>query len=74
MIYISENHGCVYRIYQDVYSDVDYLIYTPLNQDNTFSMNDDDWIEVDEMALLGEEKEVQDYIEFVFDYLQEVSE
>ena len=71
MIYISENHGCVYRIYQDVDSDGDYLIYTPLNQDNTFSMNDDEWIEVDEMALLGEEQDVRDEVEKVWAVLRE---
>ena len=62
MIYVSEDHGCVYRLYRDVDSDGDYLLYTPLNQDNTFSLNDDDWIEVDEMAMLGEEQEVQDAV------------
>ena len=66
MVYVSDNHGCAYRIFKDVDSDGDYLIYTPLNQDNTFSMDDDEWIEVDEMALLGEEQEVRDEVEKVW--------
>ena len=69
MTYISEFHGCAYRLVKDLDSDGDYLIYTPLLTDNTFSENDEDWIEVDDMALLGEEKVHQDHIAMVYEVL-----
>ena len=69
MIYISEFHGCAYRIVKDVDSDGDFLEMTPLSTDNTFSLNDEDWIEVDEMALLGEEKVHQDEVTKAYEVL-----
>tara|TARA_B100000900_G_scaffold287964_1_gene246978 strand:- start:857 stop:1078 length:222 start_codon:yes stop_codon:yes gene_type:complete len=53
ILYPFPEHGCVYRM------DIDHtLMYTPLNQDDTISLKEDDWIEVDFMSLLGEEEEV----------------
>ena len=69
MTYISDFHGCVYRLVRDLDSDGDYLIYTPLNEDGTYSENDEDWVEVDDLAFLGEEKVHQDHIEFVYNTL-----
>ena len=68
-IYISEFHGCAYAMVKDVDSDGDYLIMTPMMTDNTFSMNDDDWTEVDELALLGEESAHLEHINFVHSIL-----
>ena len=73
-VYISEKHGCVYALIQDLDSDGDYLIQTPMFADGTYDQDQDNWCEVDEMALLGEEQEIQDYVNFVFGYLQEVAE
>ena len=69
--YVSQDHGCVYAMIKDQDSDGDYLVMTPMNADNTFSLNDDDWVEVDEMALLGEEQHIQDHVEQVWKALKE---
>ena len=69
--YISQAHGCVYSLIHDDDSDGDYLIYTPLNADDTFTLNDDDWTEVDDMALLGEEQHIQDEVAHVYDVLSQ---
>ena len=69
-IYISEFHGCAYRIQRDLDSDGDYLLHTPISTDDTFSLDDDDWIEVDELALLGEDEDHRLHIEFVWDLLR----
>ena len=54
--YVSTFHGCVYSIIKDQDSDGDYLVHTPLFADNTFCPDIDQWVEVDELALLGEER------------------
>ena len=69
-ILLSEEHGCVYGLVHDLDSDGDYLIQTPRNADGTWSEADEDWCEVDELALLGEEPEVQDYVERVWKALK----
>ena len=68
-IYVSEFHGCAYALVKDDDSDGDYLIQTPMFADNTFSLLDDDWVEVDELALLGEEAVHQEHINFVHSIL-----
>ena len=71
MMYVSEEHGCVYALVKDQDSDGDYMVMTPMNADNTFSMDDIDWVEVDEMALLGEEQCIRDHVEMVYQLLQD---
>ena len=56
MMFISETLGGVFAIEDDV------LINTPMFKDGTFDDNKDEWIEVDHMALLGEEKYIQDEV------------
>lgn len=56
MILISETLGGVFAIENDV------LINTPMFTDGTFDDNKEEWIEVDHMALFGEEKYIQDEI------------
>ena len=65
-IFISQPHGCVYAIAKDCDSDGDYLIQTPILMDNTYDHNQDNWDEVDEMALLGEEQHIRDHIDIVW--------
>ena len=73
-IFFSQPHGCVYGIVKDVDSDGDYLIQTPMNADNTWSEDDADWCEVDEMALLGEEEDIRLHVEQVWDILRRESD
>ena len=54
--FISQILGSVYALEDDV------LIATPLDIDGTFDSNLDNWIEVDHLALLGEEQWIQDEI------------
>ena len=54
--FISQILGSVYALEDDV------LIATPLDIDGTFDSNFDNWIEVDHLALLGEEQWIQDEI------------
>ena len=68
-LYFSEPHGCVYAIHKDLDSDGDYLICTPHYNDGSYDTNQDNWIEVDEMALLGEEEAVQKEIEYAWKVL-----
>ena len=53
---ISETLGAVYTLEDDA------LLYTPMMKDGSFSDNIDDFIEVDHMALFGEEQYIQDEI------------
>ena len=55
--FISQILGCAYSL------DGDVLIVTPLNTDGTFDSNIDNWTEVDELAILGEEQWIQDEID-----------
>jgi len=59
-VYVSQQHGCVYAI------DGDALIYTPMMTDDSYDVNQDNWDEVDEMSLLGEEQHIRDHIEMVW--------
>ena len=68
-IYISQFHGCAYAVVKDLDSDGDFLITTPMFKDDTFSLNEDDWTEVDEMALLGEEPCHREHIDHVWSVL-----
>ncbi len=56
MMFISETLGGVFAIENDV------LISTPMLKDQTFDDNKDEWVEVDHMALLGEEKYILDEV------------
>lgn len=56
MTFISQILGCAYALEGDV------LIATPLNTDGTFDSNIDNWTEVDQLAILGEEQWIQDEI------------
>ncbi len=69
-VYVSEQHGCVYAIYRDLDSDGDYLISTPQDVDGSYDKDQDNWVEVDEMSLLGEDQDVQLHIEHVWDTLR----
>ena len=71
MIYISEFHGCAYRLVRDLDSDGDWLEMTPLTTNNTFSLNDEDWTEVDEMAMLGEEECHREEVSYAYKTLKE---
>ena len=62
-VYVSEAHGCVYEIFKDLDSDGDYLICTPQFSDGSYDQDRANWVEVDELALLGEEQAVQDEVE-----------
>ena len=67
---ISEKHGCAYAL-EESPDFGDHLIHTPLNPDGTYSTNENDWCEVDELALLGEEQDIQDEIKRVWSELRE---
>ena len=71
--YVAEDHGCVYALVKDQDSDGDFLIHTPLFTDGNYNTDQDEWDEVDEMALLGEDQIIQDRVNFIFDYLQQAS-
>ena len=58
-IFKSEQHGCVYTLDDNV------LLYTPQFIDGTYDENVENWGEVDEMALLGEDQSVQDHVSYV---------
>ena len=62
-IFISKEHGCAYRLDDNV------LLQTPMYVGGGIETADDNWSEVDEMALLGEEQSVQDYMSYVIQTL-----
>ena len=62
IILTSEQNGCAYTIDSE-----GTLFYTPMYEDN--KIDSMDWIEVDYMALLGEEKEISDEINKVHEQL-----
>ena len=62
--YVSEYHGCVYGLMED------NLFYTPQFSDGTFSHDEEDWVEVDHLALLGEDQDVRLHVEWVEDMLR----
>jgi len=62
IILTSEDHGCVYSIDSE-----GTLFYSPMYKDG--KVNVEDWIEVDYLAMLGEEKEVQDVINTMHEQL-----
>jgi hypothetical protein len=62
IILTSEQHGCAYSIDSE-----GTLFYTPMLQGG--GIETEDWIEVDYLAMLGEEKEVQDVINTVHEQL-----
>ena len=64
MIYVSEQHGCVYTLQDNV------LLMTPQFTDGSYDSDTDNWIEVDELSLLGEEQSIQDHIQKVITTLQ----
>ena len=70
IVYVSEFHGCVYAICEDLDSDGDYLIQTPMFNDGTYDTDQDNWCEVDELALLGEEQDHQLEVEHAWDVLR----
>lgn len=65
-----EAHGCVYTL--DPHNP-DALLYTPLYQDGSFasSLNDEDWLVVDFLSLLGEEEEIRSKIDSIHNLLRE---
>ena len=67
-IYLSEQHGCAYAL------DDDYLIMTPMHEDMTYDTCIDNWILVDEMALLGEEEQHRVHVEWVRGHLRVMNE
>ena len=69
-LYFSKPHGCVYSICEDLDSDGDYLITTPQFVDGSYDQDQDNWVEVDEMALLGEEEDVRLEVEHAWDVLR----
>ena len=76
-IFISQQHGCVYAILKEEdcdrpFSYGEFLIYTPLMNDGSYDTNQDNWDEVDEMALLGEEQHIQTHIQEVIDTLRKM--
>ena len=62
IILTSEEHGCAYSIDSE-----GTLFYTPMLEGGCLETTD--WIEVDYMALLGEEKEISDEINKVHEQL-----
>ena len=68
--YASYQHGCVYGLWQDQDSDGDVLLYTPQLRDGSYSKDEDDWVEVDHMALLGEDEDTRLHVEWVEDMLR----
>ena len=65
-VFVSNEHGCVYAIVKDIDSDGDFLIQTPQFADGSYDPDQDNWAEVDEMALLGEDQSVRDHVELVW--------
>jgi len=66
IVLTCDDHGCAYSIDSE-----GTLYYTP--QYNDGSINVEDWDEVDHMALLGEEEEVQALVEEVHEQLIVIS-
>ncbi len=66
IVLTCDEHGCAYSIDSE-----GTLYYTP--QYNDGSINVEDWSEVDHMALLGEEDDVQALIEEVHEQLIVIS-
>ena len=66
IVLTCDDHGCAYSIDSE-----GTLYYTP--QYNDGSINVEDWSEVDHMALLGEEEEVQALIEEIHEQLIVIS-
>lgn len=62
--YKSSQHGCVYGLVNNV------LFYTPEFTDESYSKDFDDWVEVDHLALLGEDEDVRLHVEWVEDMLR----
>jgi hypothetical protein len=62
IILTSEQNGCAYTIDSE-----GTLFYTPMLEGGCLETTD--WIEVDYMALLGEEKEISDEINKVHEQL-----
>ena len=62
--YVSDTHGCVYGLIDNA------LCYTPQLTDGTFSTDEDDWVEVDHLAMLGEDEDILLHVEWVEDMLQ----
>ena len=63
-VYLSDFHGCAYALIDDV------LMMTPVYEDLTYDTCTDNWVEVDHMALLGEDRDHQLHIEWVEDMLR----
>ena len=74
IVYESAAHGCVYQLILDDDSDGDYLICTPMMTDGSYEQDRDEWVEVDEMALLGEDQEVRDQVDFIYEVLRQENE
>ena len=66
--YVSDQHGCVYGIIDDA------LFFTPQFSGGGYSTDEDDWAEVDHMAMLGEDGDVRLHIEWVEDMLRRENE
>ena len=66
IVLTCDDYGCAYSIDSE-----GTLYYTP--QYNDGSINVEDWSEVDHMALLGEEEEVQALIEEIHEQLIVIS-
>jgi len=66
--YLSDQHGCVYGLIDGA------LFYTPQYVDGVWSTDEDDWVEVDHLALLGEDEDVRLHVEWVEDLLIRQSE
>jgi hypothetical protein len=62
IVLTCDDHGCAYSIDSE-----GTLYYTP--QYNDGSINVEDWDEVDHMALLGEEDDIQALVEEVHEQL-----
>ena len=62
-VYLSDFHGCAYQLVDDT------LCMTPLHDDLTYDTCTDNWVEVDFMALLGEDIIHQDYTNTVYNKL-----
>ena len=60
----SEQHGCVYTLQDNV------LLMTPQFTDGSYDPDVDNWSEVDELSLLGEEQSIQDHVSYVITTLQ----
>ena len=68
-IYLSDFHGCAYALDED-----STLLTTPLYEDLTFDTCIDNWVEVDELALLGEEEIHRTHVDWVRGHLRVLNE